>query len=367
MGRLRLLPLAILAVGVLLVTQLRNDDGSGSSTPVPPPPAPPRFFGLGISGTPAAGDLARLAASGATMARVTFDWRTFQPTADAPPAFGDVDPLIRGLAEAHVEILPGFVATPGWLTPDPTTAPLFSREARDGWRGFLRATVERYGPHGSFWRDNPDVPYDPIRYWQVWNEENAVGYFGPKPSPHAYADLLHISAAAIRGADPSAKIVLGGMFETVGSGGSIHSWTFLRDLYAAGAAGDFDVAGVHPYAPGMTGVLDQIRRMRAAMDSNDGASTPLWVDEIGWGSANGGSKLNLGPAGQAAMLTRALTELAARRGELGIGRVVWYPLRDPETQADATACGFCDSEGLLDASGRPKPSWRAYRTVATAG
>ncbi len=362
----RLVPLAALAVGVLVVTQLRNDSGSAPTSPPAVPPGPSHFFGIGISGTLAAGDLARLAQSGATIARVTFDWRTFQPNGDAPPEFTAVEPLIRRLAEAHVEILPGFVATPGWLTPDPNTAPVFSRAARDGWQAFLSATVRRYGPHGSFWADNPSVPYDPIRYWQVWNEENGAAYFAPKPSPKAYADLLHISAEAIRGADPGAKIVLGGMFETIGMHGSIFSWKFLRGLYAAGAAPDFDVVGVHPYAPRMPEVLSQIRKMRAAMDDNGGSSTPLWVDELGWGSAATGSKLNLGVRGQAAMLTRALTVLAARREDLGIDRVIWYPLRDP-AQADQGACGFCDSEGLLDSGGAPKPAWSAYRAVTTAG
>jgi polysaccharide biosynthesis protein PslG len=365
-GRLRLLPLAILAIGVLAVTQLRNDGGSASTPEPAAPAAPAEFFGLGISGTPGAGDVSRLEQSGATIARVTFDWRMFQPVANTAPAFDAVDPLIRRLAEARIEILPGFVGTPGWLAPDPNTAPLFSKEAREGWQRFLSAAVERYGPHGSFWSDNPNVPYDPIRYWQVWNEENGVAYFAPKPSPHAYAELLHISAAAIRGADPRATIVLGGMFQTLGTGGSILSWQFLRQLYAAGAAPDFDVVGVHPYDPTMAGVVDQIRKMRAAMDSNGGASTPLWVDEIGWGSARAGSKLNLGVKGQASMLTRALTLLASRRQELGIAKVIWYPLRDP-SGTDVGACGFCDSAGLLDQAGDPKPSWDAYRAVATAG
>jgi hypothetical protein len=126
------------------------------------------------------------------------------------------------------------------------------------------------------------------------------------------------------------------------------------------------VVGVHPYAPTMPDVLSQIRKMRAAMDANGGRSTALWVDEIGWGSATGGSKLNVGLRGQAAMLTHALSELEARRGELGIDKVIWYPLRDPAS-GEQGACGFCDSEGLLDSSGDPKPSWSAYRAVASAG
>lgn len=359
-GRARLLPLALLAAGVLVVTQVTQNDPA----PTVAPPSPPRgFYGVGLAGPPTAADIGSLRDVGAATARVTFDWRTVQPTASAPPAFGATDPLVRRLAEAGLEVFPQFISTPGWLTPNPVTPPLFSGPARSGWRKFLTATVARYGPHGSFWRENPAVPYDPIRAWQVWNEPNAPGYFAPRPSPSAYAELLRISAAAIRRADPQATIVLAGMFQTSGQRPAIFSWQFLRRLYTLGARANFDVVGVHPYYPDLAGVARQIERMRAVSVSENDSGTPIWVDEIGWGSDTTGSKLNLGPDGQATMLRGAFDYILANRLRLDIGRLIWYPLRD-SAPAAAGACGFCGSEGLLDAQGNPKPAWSAYRRFA---
>ncbi len=351
--------MALLAVATLVVTQLTQEEAA-STAPSGRGAASREFFGIGLAETPTASEVRRIARAGVRVARVTFDWRAFQASPDAPPAFTAVDPLVRRLAEAHIRALPGFVATPGWLASDPTTAPLFSAEARAGWRGFLAAAVGRYGPHGSFWEENPSLPYEPIRSWQIWNEENSAGYFGPTPSPEAYARLLHISAAAIRGADPRATIVLGGMFETVGTGGSILSWRFLRGLYEAGAEGNFDAVGVHPYDPELAGMAHQVQRIRNVIDVEDDSATPIWIDEIGWGSGTSGSKLNLGLEGQATMLRRAYSYIVANRERLGIGKLIWYPLHDP-LKVDATTCGFCDSEGLFDAAGTAKPAWHVFR------
>ncbi len=362
-GRVRLLPVAILALATFAVTQLTGEDKG--STGAPALTAPASFFGLGFAGSPSTTDLARVNSAGVKVVRLTFDWRTFQPTGAAPPRFDAVDPIIRTLAEAHVRAFPGFVGTPGWLAPDPTTAPLFSSAARSAWGAFLAAAVQRYGPNGSFWSENPSVPYEPIRAWQIWNEENAVGYFGPRPSPSAYAELLHISAAAIRGADPGATIVTGGMFQTVGRGGSILSWRFLRGLYRAGGAPDFDAVGVHPYDPDIAGMARQVKRIRAVMDAAGRPGTPIWIDELGWGSGATGSKLNLGPEGQAAMLSQAFDYVLANRKELGIEHLMWYPLRDPPAVAN-NPCGFCDSAGLLEATGAPKPAWAAFRSYVAS-
>ena len=50
---------------------------------------------------------------------------------------------------------------------------------RSAWATFLRDGAERYGPDGSFWVEHPDVPYLPIRTWEIWNEENIVTFSDP--------------------------------------------------------------------------------------------------------------------------------------------------------------------------------------------
>ncbi len=70
----------------------------------------------------------------------------------------------------------------------PTVLPVASAWQRWGWSTFLRDAVERYGPEGSFWEENPDLPFLPIRSWEIWNEENIVTFAQPRPGRLRRAD-----------------------------------------------------------------------------------------------------------------------------------------------------------------------------------
>src|SRR4029079_16691145 len=103
---------------------------------------------------------------------------------------------------------------------------------RRAWSTFLRALTERYGPSGDFWKLHPEVPRDPIRTWQIWNEENDHRF--AEASVGGYATPLRVTAAAIRSVDPGAQIVLGGLYATPMVRPSIYATTFLRRLYRRG-------------------------------------------------------------------------------------------------------------------------------------
>ena len=57
---------------------------------------------------------------------------------------------------------------------------------RRTWAEFASRLVRRYGPDGQFWASNPDLPYHPIRAWQVWNEPNLPVYWPNGPDPAEY-------------------------------------------------------------------------------------------------------------------------------------------------------------------------------------
>src|SRR5207244_11624133 len=119
------------------------------------------------------------------------------------------------------------------------------------------------------------------------------------------------------------------------------------------------VVGAPPYSPMLSAFEFQIRRMRDAMRRHGDGATPLWIDEIGWGSGSGGSPLNKGPGGQAAMLRRAFTFVVRHHHSLGIDRVLWYPFRD--SGHTPAGCVFCSTTGLLEPNGAPKPAWHSFR------
>lgn len=348
------MPLVVAMLALVLVIVPASGGSRG-------PKAPHRFFGINLGAIPSASDANRMARGGARFARLPFDWRALQPQQGGAYNWTGTDALVSNLAGAGMGTIPVLYGSPAWLKDNYRKPPLRPAAARRGWRGLITAAVNRYGPAGDFWISHPTLPYLPLRYWQVWNEPNLPGFFAPKASPKRYARLLHISAVALRKANPSVKVVLAGLPHTPGRAGQMFSWVFLRKLYKAGAKGDFDVVAVHPFAFGVPGMADQLRKMRAVTRHHGQGHIPMWIDELGWSS--GHQKWNpfaVGRKRQARYLRQSFKYVLAHRKSLGITRLEWVAWRD---SPPAKGCVFC-SAGLTNEHGQAKPAWRAYKHLA---
>jgi hypothetical protein len=336
-----------------------RDSGAAQKAKVPD-----FFYGMGLAKKPSAADLQNMQDGGVETVRVVVDWRAIQPTAaNNPFDWSSIDSQVAQYAQIGIQVVPQLISSPGWLEPTPHTPPIDTQEAKHDWGAFVTAAVQRYGQNGTFWSDNPTVPFVPVTEVQIWNEMNSPGFWDPKPNPKQYAKLLQISSDAIDAVDPDIQVVLGGMFETIGKHGAIYPWKYLRSLYQDKAKKDFDVVSTHPYAAGLTGVKSQLDKMRAAITSH-GDDAALWVDEIGWGSAKKGSKLNKGLKGQAKILTQSYKYFTSHAKTLNLDRVYWYTLRDAKPDPSEANCGFCASDGLFTKKGDAKPAWDAFEHFA---
>ena len=94
----------------------------------------------------------------------------------AEPDWDGFDREVELAAEAGIRIMPFVWGSPEWVAPQPIDLPVRSAWQRWGWTKLLREAAERYGPDGSFWEENPDLPFLPIRRWEIWNEENIVTF-----------------------------------------------------------------------------------------------------------------------------------------------------------------------------------------------
>ena len=179
-------------------------------------------------------------------------------------------------------------------------------------------------------------------------------------APAAYAKLLAVSAGAIRGADPGARIVTAGV-APVGAG--YLPWTFLSRLYAVpGVKASFDEVAVHPYSARLDNTRAQIELERQIMVAAGDARTPLLISELGVASQGEvPSAFVQGEAGQAAFLRQAFAMLVANRRRWHLAGVDWFTWRD-QPGADQH-CAFCQGAGLFDVAGRPKLAWGAYRAA----
>ena len=154
-----------------------------------------------------------------------------------------LDFVVANSAENDIRVLPFLYGTPNWvkgidchgLTDELCQrVPPVSPKASGQWKDFMRAIVGRYGAGGSFWTDTSDAydpPYEPIIEWQIWNEPSSHTYYQPNPKVKGYAKLVKISHDAITEVDPSAQIVLAGVFPEPEGGKRFRLEPYLSALY----------------------------------------------------------------------------------------------------------------------------------------
>ncbi len=321
------------------------------------PYVPPGFFGVSPQNVPNEPDYGLMEGAGVRSLRLPLAWSQVEPISPflAAPRWGAFDAALALAARHGMRVMPFVSYSPSWIAAAPRAEPIAYRWQRQAWAGFLRRAVRRYGDGGTFWRDNSGLPYLPVEAWEIWNEENIVTFGRAKPA--GFARLLRISGRAIHRADRGAKVILGGLFgrplqipPNVGSG------AFLARVYRTGRVRPyFDGVALHPYVADAGAMRGQIRNLRRVMRVHHDARTPLYVTELGWGSASHESRWERGYGGQARELDRAFAMLASHRRSWRIGGVWWF------SWADAYgSCQFCDSAGLLNTNREAKPSWYRF-------
>lgn len=353
-----------------------------------PPRVPQGFLGISLDvpvfPDPAPGlDLARqldlMVASGVENLRIEFDWAGAQPyrswrdvpaeehadfvdVGGIPTRFAPLDWVVALAAERGLPIEPYVLDAPPWagerqgdtLVAIPTAAAPYAR--------FVGALVRRYGPAGSFWRQNRGLPKLPIRMWQVWNEPNLVLFWWQQPFERRYVALLRAARTAIKQADPRAKVVLAGLPN--------YSWQDLSQIYGIpGARGLFDVVAVHPYTRQPGGVITILDLVRRVMDGSGDRRKPLIADEMGWPSSAGtsatgeGSDFATTESGQAHDVSALLPMLARNRARLkllGFDYYTWAGEEQPGGTAFHYAGLFRFDQGKFVA----KPAFYAFRQQA---
>jgi hypothetical protein len=349
---------------------------------------PVSFWGVVPQATLSESQFQRLQRGGVHSVRIPLTWSTIEPVRGSAPAWGASDEMFRNAAAAGLEVLPFITGAPSWAVPSvwvpgsghSVKAPLHlpaSGMAAGAWSSFLAQAVGRYGPEGTFWTENPGLPQYPVRAWQVWNEQN-FKYFVAKPNPAEYGKLVKLSYGAIKAADSSAKVILGGMFSYPKGGGApgascarktvpspnLCAPSFLDQMYARtpGIKANFNGVALHPYTSNYQQLPPYIEDFRDVLSANHDAAKGLWITELGWSSQHPAPNNSFakGVAGQAWQLRGAFGLLKAGAARWRLQRVYWFSADD-----QAGSCNFCDGSGLFGDGFRPKRSW--YEFVKFAG
>lgn len=85
--------------------------------------------------------------------------------------------------------------------------------------------------------------------FEIWNEPNLDGFCGTAVSPEQYTELLKAAYRAAKTANPRVFIVSAGLAPAgdVCNASACRPKYFLDRMYKAGAKGNFDAFGIHPY------------------------------------------------------------------------------------------------------------------------
>ncbi|HWC47526.1 MAG TPA: hypothetical protein VG448_01430 [Solirubrobacterales bacterium] len=319
---------------------------------------PPGFVGISPQSPGTAKDYRLMREADIRSVRLPLFWGAVEPE---NPAFSErqwapFDREVKLAAEAGLEIFPVVLGTPPWVSPLKTDLPIRTAHQRRAWASFLRAIVHRYGPNGVFWKGEEELPYEPIHLWEIWNEENIVTY-APHPEPRRFATLIRIAGRVIHHQAPGSKVIIGGLFgRPLQVPPNMASGDFLSRFYRTGNIKKyFDGVGLHPYVADAVAMGAQLHNLRRIMRRHHDGTTPLYVTELGWGSADGPSRWQRGLFGQAFQLSKAFAMLSANRIRWGVGGVWWFTWSD-----EGGNCIFCGSAGLLTRNREAKPSWYRF-------
>ncbi len=332
---------------------------------------PANFWGVVPQVGPNAEELQRLKRGGVDSIRVPVSWGTIQPTRRGGYDWSSTDPLIAAAVKARIEVFPFLSTAPSWAVPvdrrfgSPRTLPVRTGTQRSGWKQFVTQAILRYGPQGTFWSENPELPRRPLRTWQVWNEPN-FKYFVAQPDPADYGKLVELTYSAAKAADPGAQLVLGGLFArpieatfNVRPRQAYFASEFLEQMYKStpGIKSKFVGYALHPYTGSYKNLPGRIEEVRRVLARSHDAGKALYITELGWSSEppQPHNSFAKGVAGQARELKGAFRLFVANQRKWNLQRVFWFSISDY-----AGLCNFCGGSGLFGNRFKPKPAWNAY-------
>jgi hypothetical protein len=214
---------------------------------------------------------------------------------------------------------------------------------------YAAALAGRYGRGGQFWRARPALPEFPVTSYEIWNEPNSALFWHPQDSAaERYADLYLAARGAIRGVDPAAHVVVGGI--ALENTDVTSETQFVERMYRhrPDLVDNVDAVGFHPYAATVDAVYSKLRDFRATLRRVGAPSVPLELSEVGW------TTTKTPEADRAAALSRIAEELP--RSDCDVERILPHTWISGEYNPSNPEHWF----GIYNRDATPKPSGSAY-------
>lgn len=267
-----------------------------------------------------------MATMNVTWVRIDIDWSAVEPRR-GKLQWEQTDLLVQEAVAHNMNVLVMLGFTPAWAQPADAKSLSDPRHSRPkdlaAFANFAKLAAERYTPLG-------------VRSWEIWNEPNTAKFWPTRPDANEYGSLFRAAATSIRGVDPRATLLIGGLgpqYDTPGA--EIPPAVYLEQLYSNGAAQLADGIAVHPYSyPHLPMDPDQrqiggfvdLPELQAVMAAHGDGNKQVWITEFG---APTGTSVNaVSEAQQAAILLAARDQVASWNWA---GPLMYYELVDGGT------------------------------------
>ena len=233
--------------------------------------------------------------------------------------------------------------------------PVVTPEQLAAWKAYVTATVRHFAGR--------------VTWWEVWNEPDCDYAWRFKCDPQEYALLCRETAAAIREADPEAKVI-GGSF-------AFARMDFVEPLLQAGFAQWCDAVTYHVYSSDETYDDERVENLRAMLARHRPGGLPIIQGEGGCQSSPDGCGALRGqmltPLKQANSLARHFVSQLAQ----DLMFVSFFSCMDmAEAQNGKIGEGYrdfgyfgvlgadFDADGVATGEYTPKPSYRTLQVIA---
>ncbi len=241
-------------------------------------------------------------------------------------------------------------------------------------RGFANRAAEIAGHYTGY-----------VQGWEIINEPNSNTQLDfitkgaqQRILPERMAAIMSLVYPQIKGTNPNASVLLGGLINTPGAYPDNYDVPYLRQLYASplikGHGAPWDVVADHPYDLNATDIPGHVRAMHAVMEQAGEGYKKIWVTEFGMEAAappvpeSGIIPVTNQEAKQSAYLSETFTGLLKMRDI--VERAFWFKLEDFTIQEQGdkqTNWGLFAFRRDGDSPGEAWPrkdALRAYATIA---
>jgi hypothetical protein len=307
---------------------------------------------------------------GAKWVRVDLSWEDIQPDSPSRYQWDRFDRVVRAARKRSLHVLAVIGYTPQWARSASCTAGQACGPADPAtFAAFARQATTRYSAMG-------------VHTWEIWNEEN-IGFWAPHPDPAAYTRLLRATTRAMRAADPTATLLLGGLaaVPTNPKQNQVSQYDYLTAVAKLGALHLVDAVSYHPYTfpylpsaktdfgTAYEKISSSQNNLVSVLDKYGTPNLPIWVTETGAptngpGVASNGITIppNTTHVTEARQAQIAADVVPASAANPHVAAVFWYADRDNGTDRAYRSKFF----GLRRIDGTKKPAFAAFEQSIAA-